>query len=242
MASNPSGSGIIRQSARPPKPNLRHQIEPSENANKSATTTTPVKIPDLDWASFPQSTVAETLFSKKGKPFRGQYVLLDLLKSSDIDPDKFYDDNPRSRWAIICSSDKLALQGDQPLVNPFQVSGKTFQAIVSSLWISKCGRFFVYPDPKFQFEDEENDNESVWMPSTTFTEYHLLPKSESKLPFANRKFPYHHFIHQQHQILKFSIFSSNFVGFGIGKAETSSQTTPRCIVVRRWASLDETAA
>jgi hypothetical protein len=155
----------------------------SEPKVKSSVTMPPI-IPSLKWSRFPQYEVDEELLSKKGKPFNGQYLLKDQVPD-DFDVESFYSDNPTKRWAIICSGNTKARKGTAPLENPFKIAGKTSQTLVSSLWISKCGRFHLYPDPQFRFEGDDADNECVWMPAEHFTEYHCLPKSASSYLFLN---------------------------------------------------------
>jgi hypothetical protein len=136
------------------------------------------KIPSWEWFRFPQSDVnVEKLLSRKGKPFNGEYLLSDGKLPDGFDIGQFCADNPTKRWAIICSGFQKAPRGSEPLVNPFKIPGKTHQTLVSSLWISKCRRFHLFPDSRFRFEGDDADNQQFWMPNENYTEYHCLPKS-----------------------------------------------------------------
>jgi hypothetical protein len=184
---NPEDDTSLSQQAKRvrKKPNRLAEVSGDDDSNnRSSIAEVPVKIPEFKWSRFPQSELKSGTLTRKGKYFNGEYLLKDDLPDN-FDADAYYLEQKAKRWSICCCSNQKAKKDTEPLPNPFKIAGRTSMTLVSSLWVSKCGRFHLYPHPGFAFLESDEDNEAFWMADSNFVEYHCIPKSTNSSMFLH---------------------------------------------------------
>ena len=175
-ADGKSSTRVSSRQRKPPNTAFEDEGRPSSSRGENI----PLALPKIPWDRFPQSK-HEHLISKPGQPFHGQYLLSENLPEH-FDSDAFYDESLPRRWINVCASHK---KPSQETKNPYKPECKTFQILISSAWLSKCARFYLWPSKQFVFEEDESSHSHHWIPNKTFVEYQAFPKKADEFLFSN---------------------------------------------------------
>jgi hypothetical protein len=133
------------------------------------------------WFALPAQYNGEYYF---GDSASGNYAMANL-----------WSDNPTNRWAVVGTYDPpICVPGVlQPDLKCFPEPQK-FMTPISSMWLSRCGRYILHPDEQDPFPASdiafgEDHFFGKWLPQNTWKEYYTYAATTRfRYCYNNRKF------------------------------------------------------